>query len=270
MINDTGTVRRALDSVDVVFHLAALLHLENPPRDLYTEYTRVNVDGAQSVVQEAAQSRVKRFVYFSTVKVYGTRQRQPVLETAPTQPQTIYARTKLAGEYAVRAVTGIETVVLRLSPVYGPRLRGSWARLVNAIARNRFIPIGHLRNVHSLTHVDDVAQAALLAAQHPHAVGRIFNLVGHESPTMDAILSAIYTACGRSMPTLRVPSLLALAGASTLERGLQLFGRHSPLPVEALRQLTEDEAYSGKALSTLGFAPQVPLSSGWPVGELHG
>lgn len=269
-ITDTETIRRALDSVDIVFHLAALLHVENPMPDMELEYYRVNRDGAQMVAREAARAGVRRFVYFSTVKVYGVRQRQPVCEIEPTNPKTIYARTKLAGETSVRAVAGLETVTLRLSPVYGARLRGSWARLFSAIERNRFIPIGSLRNVHSLTHVDDVAHAALLTGEHPHSVGRIFNLVGNECPSMGEIMCAIYAACGRSMPPLRIPTALALTGAFTLENGLRLLGRGSSLPVEALRQLTQDEAYSGQALRALGFAPQVALSEGWPVRKRYG
>jgi len=268
-ITDVMSVRRAVANVDTIFHLAALLHIENPPPDMEAEYYRVNIDGAQLVAQEAARAGVRRFVFFSTVKVYGIRQREPVGETHMTVPKTVYARTKLIGETSIHAVAGIETVTLRLSPVYGPRMRGSWARMVSAIASNRFISIGSLHNVHSLTHVGDVARAALLAAEHPHSVGHVYNLVAHESPTLGDILSAIYAACGRSLPALRIPSALALTGAFTLEHGLRLLGRPSPLPIELLRQLIEDEAYSGEALRTLGFVPQVPLREGWPVGERH-
>ncbi|MBC7811902.1 MAG: NAD-dependent epimerase/dehydratase family protein, partial [Burkholderiales bacterium] len=209
-ITDADALDRALEGVDFVFHLAALLHVINPAAELAAEYTRVNVEGTRLVAERAARAGVRRMIYFSTVKVYGTRQRQPITETHPTTPTTLYARSKLDGEHSIQSIPNIEMVVLRLSPVYGPRLKGSWAQLVNAVARNRFVPIGSLRNVHSLTHVDDVVQAALLAANHPAACGQTFNLVGHESPTLHDILSAIYAAQGKYLPALRVPSALAL------------------------------------------------------------
>ena len=225
------------------------------------------MEGAKQVAERAAEAGARRIIYFSTVKVYGVHQRLPITETYPTVPKTMYARTKLQGEQAVRDTTGIENIVLRLSPVYGTRLKGSWERLVRAVANGRFIPIGNLQNVHSLTHVDDVARAALIAAEHPDAAGRIFNLVGHENPTMQDILNAIYAASDKLLPRLRIPTSLAFMGAHVLEKSLPLLGKNSPFPVESLRQLTEDEAYSGAMLRALGFASHVRISEGWTVSS---
>jgi UDP-glucose 4-epimerase len=266
-INDETALRDALAGVDVVFHLAALLHIENPGPELAADYRRVNVDGARRVAELAAQADVRRFVYFSTVKVYGCHQRTPVTEDQTPAPQTLYAQTKLAGEQAVQASNPLEVVVLRLSAVYGPRLRGSWARLVRAIRAERFIPVGNLRNVHSLTHVADVARAALLVAQHQAAAGRAFNVVGHESPTMQAILSAIYATYEKKLPAVRVPASAMLLAAFSLEKVLALGQRRSPLSVQALRQLIDDEAYSAAALNGLGFAPHTLLTEGWRIQD---
>lgn len=262
-INNAAALAPALKGVDIVFHLAAKLHIENPAPELGFEYQLVNVEGTKQVASQAAKAGASRIVYFSTVKVYGIRQRQPVEETCTPSPKTMYAQTKLEGELAVQSTPGIDSTVLRLSPVYGPRLKGSWERLVRAIARGRFLPIGNLNNVHSLTHVDDVARAALLVAEHPNAIGQTFNLVGHENPTMRDILGAIYSAYGKQLPSVHFPSNLALFGTLVMERSLSIIGKRTPLPVEALRQLIEDEAYSAARLRALGFNPQVSLTDGW-------
>ena len=263
LINDGAALNSALEGVDIVFHLAAKLHIENPAPELRFEYQLVNVEGTKQVASQAAKAGVRRVVYFSTVKVYGIRQRQPIEETCTPSPKTMYAQTKLEGEWIVQSTPGIDSTILRLSPVYGPRLKGSWARLVRAIAHGRFLPIGNLNNVHSLTHVDDVARAALLVAEHPDAIGRTFNLVGHENPTMRDILGAIYRAYGKQLPNVHFPSNLALVGSLVMERTLSIIGKRSPLPVESLRQLIEDEAYSAARLRALGFNPQVSLTDGW-------
>lgn len=266
-ITDRDTVARAVDGVDVIFHLAALLHIENPPPSMQDEYRRINVDGTRLLAEHAARSAVHRFVYFSTVKVYGVRQRDPVTEDCTPQPRTLYARSKYDGERAAHSVNGLETVSLRLSPVYGPRVKGSWARLVSAIERGYFIPVGSLRNVHSLSHVDDVARAAILAALHPSAAHQRFNLVAHDTPTLFDIFSAIYRSVGRPMPRLRIPASAACAAALAGDKALALIGRRSPFPVEAIRQLVEDEAYSGAKLRQLGFTSGVPLDQGWSSSE---
>ncbi len=262
-ITDGAALGEALAGVDVVFHLAALLHIENPAQDMAPRYRLVNVDGSRIVAEEAAKAGVRRLVYFSTVKVYGICQREPVTELHPTNPKTIYAQTKLEGERAVRAVEGLETVVLRLSAVYGPRLRGSWARLVRAIQRGWFLPIGNLQNVHSLTYVSDVARAAQLAAEHPGVAGGIYNVVGHETPTMREVLEAIYGLSGGRLPAMRIPARLALLSAHVAEKGMALANRRSPVTPDSVRQLIQDEAYSGAALRSLGFDTSVSLEEGW-------
>jgi nucleoside-diphosphate-sugar epimerase len=261
-ITDSAALDGALTGVEVVFHLAAKLHIRNPDPALNAEYERVNVTGTQAVAEAAAHAGVRRLVVFSTVKVYGTARRVPVAEDHPPQPRTIYARTKLAGESAARSVPGLEVVVLRLSATYGPRMGGSWARLVDAIGRGRYLPVGGLDNVRSLTYAEDVARAARLAATDPRAAGGVYNLVGHEAASMRDILGAIYAAQGRRLPPLHIPAALALSGAWTVERGLSLLGRRASL-VQAVRQLTGDEVYSGAALRDLGFAPSVTLAEGW-------
>ncbi|MHB8624648.1 MAG: NAD-dependent epimerase/dehydratase family protein [Aggregatilineales bacterium] len=262
-INDAEALSRALNGVDVVFHLAALLHIENPPPQMTSLYQAVNITGTQHVVSLSRQAGVKRLVYFSTVKVYGIHQRQPVDEDTPLSPKTFYAQTKLQGEQVVRAAQGLETVVLRLSAVYGPRLRGSWERMVKAIERGWFIPVGRLQNRRSLTYVDDMACAARFVAEHPSTPGNTYNVVGHEDVTMREILSAIYRVLDRPLPPVRLPAFVALPGVFVVEKGLELLGKRSPLTMETFQQLVSDEVYSGEKLRRLGLQTFVPLDQGW-------
>jgi nucleoside-diphosphate-sugar epimerase len=262
-INDRETLASALTKVDVVFHLAAKLHLENPSPDMEAEYRRVNVDGTRTVAEQAAYAGVRRFIHFSTVKVYGTQRREPVTEAHSPQPKTLYARTKLEGEWTAQSINGLETVVLRLSPVYGPRLKGSWNRLVRAIRKGIFLPIGNLQNVRSLTYVDDVARAAQFAAESSRTAGEVCNVVGHEIVTMSEIYQAIYTACGRTMPAIRLPTWSASIGGLVLEKLTAFAGRQSLMTADGVRQLVESETYSGQKLRSYGFRPLSPWHESW-------
>ena len=262
---DRRALSAALEGVSIVFHLAAMLHIENPSSELAEEYERVNVLGTRALAENAVTARVKRIVYFSTVKVYGIHQYPPLSEDDPTAPTTVYARTKLQGEYEVTKVKDIETVILRLSAVYGPRLRGAWARLIKAVRRRWFLPVGDLNNRRSLTYVEDVARAALLVAQHPQSAGHIYNVVGHPSPMQREIMIAIYSACGQRLPRLHIPGGLAHLGAGLLEMTCTAFGKCSPITPEMINQFIEDETYSGEALSSLGFIPSVSLEEGWQL-----
>ena len=143
-ITDSAAAQSAMEGVEVVIHLAALLHITNPPPTLLEKYEKINVGGTANVVKAAVEAGVKRLVFFSTIAVYGNSNDQILTEDTPAKPDTFYARTKLAAERIVldakRADGQPLGTVLRFASIYGPRIKGSYERLVQALARGRFIP----------------------------------------------------------------------------------------------------------------------------------
>ncbi|MBN1679021.1 MAG: NAD-dependent epimerase/dehydratase family protein [Anaerolineae bacterium] len=262
-INDPERLSQAVAGMDTVFHLAALLHIEDPPSGLAARYQLINVDGSRVVAEQAGQAGVRRLVYFSTVKVYGVQSRTPVTEDHATNPTTLYANTKLEGEHAVKSVPDLETTILRLSAVFGPRLKGAWSRLVRAIEHGWFVPVGSQQNQHSLTYVDDVARAAAMIATLPQAANQTLNVVGYETPTMADILAAIYAALDKRIPAAHIPGWAAFSGAALIELGMHAFGKQSPVTREAVNHLIKDEVYSGAALRQLGFQSELSLPERW-------
>jgi UDP-glucose 4-epimerase len=75
---------------------------------------------------------------------------------------------------AVGRESGMHTVNLRPALVYGPGMKGNLARLIAAVRRGWLPPLPETGNRRSLVHVDDVAQALLLAAAQPAAAGRTY------------------------------------------------------------------------------------------------
>ncbi len=90
-------LRRAMEGVDGVFHLAALwlLHCHEYPRSAF----EVNVQGTFNVIEAAIASGVKRIVYSSSASVYGDAVRTPMDEDHPYANRTFYGATKIAGEH---------------------------------------------------------------------------------------------------------------------------------------------------------------------------
>ncbi|MBF0469516.1 MAG: NAD-dependent epimerase/dehydratase family protein, partial [Desulfamplus sp.] len=101
-ITDYSSVFAAVSGVDYVFHLAALLHINNPPPSMYDLYHDVNVIGTQNIIEASFRSGVERVVFFSTISVYGAGlPGQIFYETSQARPMTIYAQTKLLAEKKV-------------------------------------------------------------------------------------------------------------------------------------------------------------------------
>ena len=268
-ITDDQAVRRATADAAVVFHLAAKLHINDPSPSLRAEYERVNVEGTRRLVEAARAAGVCRLVFFSTVCVYGPGQPGHVLdETSPLCPQTLYAQTKRQAEEIVLAArqecTAVPLgVVLRLAAVYGPRIKGNYARLVAALRKGWFIPLGTGDNRRTLVYDQDVATAALLVAEHPQAAGQVYNVTDGAVHTFNDILAAICRALGRRSPRYCLPVAPVRVMAGLLEDSVRLAGRRSPIGRATIDKLLEDVAISGYKIQDLGFCPRFDLVTGW-------
>lgn len=267
-ITDATAVRSAMAGVDVVAHMAALLHIVNPSPTLRPQYERVNVGGTQMVVEAARAAGVRRLVFFSTIAVYGYGRGLLLDEDAPPRPDTFYAETKLAAERIVLAARRADGqplgAVLRPGAVYGARIKGNYQRLVYALARGRFIPIGDGSNRRTLIYDKDVARAAVLAAEHPHAAGQCFNVSDGQCHALRDIIAAMCLALGRTPPRLSLPVRPARLAAGLAEDVMQRIGRRSPLTRATIDKYTEDVAVSSERIqSQLGFVPQYDLTAGW-------
>ncbi len=259
-ITDRAAVRSATAGTDVTVHMAALLHKVNPGARLRADYERVNVEGTAVVAEAARSEGVRRFVFLSTIAVYGPHTGE-LDETSTPSPNTMYGETKLAAEriaLAERAHDGAPlTTVLRSAAVYGPRVKGNYRSLVEAIARHRFAPIGRGENRRTLVFEADLASAIALAAAHPGAPGRVYNVSDGTYHRMHTILGEIAAALDRSLPAWHLPVPLVRSAA----RCIGIVDGRVPRMVETY---LEDVAVQGLLIQReLGFLPQFDLRRGW-------
>lgn len=267
-ILDPAALQQATAGCQAVVHMAALLHINNPPPTMHPQFQAANVDGAANVLAAAAAANVRRFVFISTFAVYGDAHGQPITELSEPRPTTIYGETKLAAEKLVLAAnqpgSAPWTVVLRLTSVYGGRVTGNYNRLLNSIARNRFIPIGDSSQRRTLVYDADVAQAILLALTHPAAPGNVYNVTDGSIHTLREIIAAICAALGKPPPRVAIPAGLARTLIAAAERSARVVGLRSPLTVATLDKYLEDApADASRIHRELGFAAHYDLDTGW-------
>jgi UDP-glucose 4-epimerase len=260
-VSDPDAIRRAVRGADVVVHLAALLHLVDPAPALRGEYERVNAGGTAAVIDAALAEDVSRVVLMSTIAVYGHGTRARLDEESPPHPDTFYAETKLAAERLALTARRHDgrplATVLRSAAVYGPRVKGNYDRLVRALARRRFIPIGPGENLRTLIFDRDLATATALAATHPAAAGRVYNVSDGTPHPLREIIAAISQALGRRSPRWHapvVPVRLALRAASVIDRRL---------PRMLDKYLEEIAVDASRIQLELGFRAATTLVDGW-------
>jgi nucleoside-diphosphate-sugar epimerase len=246
---------------DVVCHLAARLHVNDPGGSLRDEYERTNVDATKRLVDAAPPSA--RFIFFSTIDVYGPTPPDTLAteETMPC-PRSLYGETKLRAEEVVLAHP--EGIVLRMAAVYGPRVKANYARLMEALTRHRYVSIGSGRNRRTLIFEEDVGEAVWIVASADALRSRVYNLTDGHVHSVQQIVEAICRALSRRPPRWSLPAPMVRGAVSVLDRILRGVGRQSPVTPQMIDKLQENVTVSGERFRReLSFESRFDLDAGW-------
>jgi nucleoside-diphosphate-sugar epimerase len=203
----------------VVYHCAARVGDWGP----WALYRREVIDATRNLLEACRSAGAGRVLYVSSVTVYGHPRDGggPITEGAPLgqRPYWLwdyYCRSKIAAEGLARAY-GPGVVVVRPSWIYGPRDRNSLPRLMTAFGAGRVRLIGTGDNLLNVVYAADVAEGAILAANHPAAGGRAYNLCSEGELTQRQFLDALTEALGQAPVRRRMPFWLAHAGGFVSE-----------------------------------------------------
>jgi nucleoside-diphosphate-sugar epimerase len=258
-VTDQSLVAEALKDVDTVFHLAAAQHEANIPDRVFHE---VNVEGTRNLLEASIDSGVGRFVYGSTIGVYGN-QEGFIDESTICRPDNIYGKTKLEAEKLVLSHKDrIPVVAIRISETYGPGDR-RLLKLFKAIEKRRFFKIGPGKNLHQLIYVDDLAEGMLKAAESQKALGDVILLGGPEQVSTDEMIDTIAEVLNVQLRNLRAPLFPFQAAATAMEAVLKPTGIQPPLHRRRMDFFRKSFTFSiSKAEELLDFKPRYNFRAG--------
>jgi UDP-glucose 4-epimerase len=189
-IRDEAVITRLVQNQDFAFNLAGQVShresMQSPFLDL-----DINARGQLVFLEACRRHNPKiKIVYAGTRQVYGCPQYLPVDENHPLNPSDIHAVNKLAGEFyhaLYHRVYGVRSAALRMTNVYGPRMRikddrktflGWWIHQL--LADEDITVFGDGRQVRDLLYIEDAVDALLLAGSQTQAEGQSYNLGGSE------------------------------------------------------------------------------------------
>jgi nucleoside-diphosphate-sugar epimerase len=202
--------RALLKGVDTVVHLAGIAHAgAGIAEELYD---RVNRLATAELANAARASGVRHLVFISSIRAQSGPTAPAILrETDTPQPTDAYGRSKLAAEEAVR-LAGVPYTILRPVLIYGPDVKGNFARLIGLARVAWPLPLGLCRNRRSLLARQNLVSAINFALLHPPATGDTYLVADPQSLTLAEIVSALRAGLGRSPGLLPVsPALISLA-----------------------------------------------------------
>ncbi len=210
-LRDPAAVRRTVAGADIVYHCAARVSDWGP----WSTFEEEAVTATRNLVDACRCEKVGRLLHVSTISVYGhpriTSGEQITEETPLGQKFWLwdyYPRAKLMAEKL--AWDYPDVTVVRPSWIYGPRDRTTLPRIVPALQKGRVPIIGSGDNLLNIIYVSDVAAGAILAANHPAALGQAYNLCSQGEVTQMGMVNTMTDALGLPRITKHVSYFLAM------------------------------------------------------------
>ncbi len=203
-LRDAEAVREAVQGIDVVFHLGALIAI--PYSYLHPrEVVETNILGTLNVLLAARDLGVSRVVHTSTSEVYGTAQYVPIDEKHPLQGQSPYSASKIAADRLAESFYrsfGLPVATLRPFNTYGPRqsARAVIPTIVTQVVAGQEVKLGALEPRRDFTFVSDTVEGFLRIASAPGVEGEEINLGTGQSIRIGDLAHKIMELVGRRLP----------------------------------------------------------------------
>lgn len=229
------TLGPALDGIHTVYHLAAVLLVEEPEL-----FVRVNIEGTRNVVLAARAAGVEHFIHVSSASVVYPR-------------STPYSRSKRVGERIVRS-SGLTWTIVRPTLVYERGGGLEFRTFAAHVARYPVVPlVGDGRALKNPVHADDLVDGLLAICGNPVTHGKLYNLCGGETLSVRELAELVLARRGQRRPVVPVPLPLCRAAAALYGR----LGGRAMLMRHTLAGLTQDaDLDRGSAVRDLGYNPR--------------
>ena len=238
-IRDDASVRAVMVGADVVINCVGILNGSGK-----NSFDAVQAQGAARIARIAAEMGVSRMVQISAIG-------------ADAGSDSAYARTKAEGEAAVLAAFPT-AVILRPSVIFGPE--DEFFNRFAAMSRlGPILPVVGAKTRFQPVYVDDVAQAAVLAAEGKAAPG-IYELGGPDVASFGDLMKSMLAVIRRRRLVLNIPFFVAriMGGAFDVLQAVTLgLFNNGVLTLDQVRNLARDNVVSegAKGFADLGIEP---------------
>ena len=241
-----------LEGVDCVVHTAAIAASGQYADEVVFA---VNTQVTQRLAEACAAVGVRRFVFLSSAKVLGEETEVDALlpDVRLARGADVYADSKITAERCLEEIAGksdLEIVLLRPPMVFGPGVRGNFARLAAAVQRGVPLPFGAVRhNRRSLLGLANLVNLIAVCVDHPRAAGLAVTACDRNDVSTRALLKALGVALDKPARLWPLPVRL-------LEGTGMMTGRS-----EMVRRLTRSLRVDGQRVcATLGWQPAATMA----------
>ena len=264
-IADKEFVKKAMEGVEIVYHLAAKIDFDGK----WGEYKETNVDGTANLLSACEKGKVKKFINFSSIGVFGLPAGVGDIlgwdEDHPKTYSNLYGRSKWEAEKLVMKAhekKELSYVTIRPASVYGPREKGPTYELYKAIKNNRFFPIGNGENKMHYVYVSDLVKAARQAEKGKVKAGE-YIIAGAKPTKFKDVYRHISQSIAKKPSNLYIPKGVAMTAAYGFLFLEKITGKKMPLFPSRVRTMTTNYYYNiDKARKEIGYDPKISFEKG--------
>lgn len=262
-IRNQACVEKAVAGVDIIYHCASI----TTNKGLWRDFEETNIAATKILLEAAKRFDVNRFVYISSVAVYGVNNGKKIdivtenkgyAEDLPRY--SYYAESKIEAEkllFDYHKTAGLPTVVIRPGIIFGPGGK--------RISSRKRLVFGGKRKLLPYIYVKNVVDALVLAGNCEAAVGQAYNVVGDEQITHGEFIKKIMSASKANKAYVFVPVPLMYVAAHFFELIATLLKRHNspPFSIYQYKSLVRNMVYSNEKIKAeLGWVPRVTIDEG--------
>lgn len=261
-VTDMDIVRRAVEGVEVVHHVAAAFREMDVPESYYYE---VNVEGTRNVLQAALDAGVRKVIYCSTCGVHGNVDHPPAGEDAPIRPADYYQRTKWEAEPLAREFfeRGLKTTILRPAAIYGPGDPERFYLIFKRVAGGTFPMFGNGRTLYHPLYIDNLVDAFILAMEDGKGEGEAYLIADEQYIQIEDLVRRVGKALGIDVKIPHYPVWPVVVVGHIVEKACKPFGIKPPIFPRRVDWYRQNRAFRiDKARKDLGYQPRVGIDEG--------
>lgn len=192
-IRDFDSVHAAMEGIENVFHLAALIGI---PYSYVSPlaYIKTNIEGTYNVLESARRRGTPNVLVTSTSETYGTAQTVPMDENHPMVGQSPYSASKIGSDNLSVSYSrsfGLPVKIVRPFNIYGPRQSARAiipSVIIQILNGRKQLKLGNTVPTRDFTFVTDTANAFLEIAKAPQLNGQVVNVgMKHEISILNLV-----------------------------------------------------------------------------------
>ena len=246
-----------IPEVDMVIHAAGKAHSVPKTDEEKADFFRVNVQGIENLLAGLENnSSLKKFVFISSVAVYGITEGKEIDENSPLNATDAYGKSKIEAEQIILhwcKAKNIDYYILRLPLIAGANPPGNLGAMIKALIKGFYFSIGKADVKKSMVLASDVAELM----SKLNGKSGIYNLTDGYHPTFDELEKGLAKALNIKNP-LKIPQTLAVL----IAKAGDFIGSKSPINSQKLKKIQSTLTFSDKkARAELGWNPSHVLDN---------